>query len=535
MRRLLLACAVLLGTAAPLAAQTVVEVQGGGSSLYRGYGGTANIYHAKFDGWIGLGYLNGLRFGAFARTTFGKDTLRLGNDVLVVRFPTDLFSNGFNLLVQGASYTRIRGGSTVTLFGGASADGLSAPSFQATSIRKPLAALFATQKLDDRVQLFAQGQLAAQSSLLTGVQSLPAQGVRAALTGGGSTGRPYTAASLSVRRPHVQLEASWVWNPSRFRRITVPAPLQTETDRENISLVIEPTRWLTIGGGRQNYLQDSSGTSPVVRASGNNVFIGLAPGPFRLTSGLYDSRSQGVSNLSSYLAVGKSFGQAFDAEVFLLQSRPSSAPSTTTPLVNLRERFSPRLRLLQQFSVESGRARVQFGGSLITSFGELGVDYQIVQQPFRPLEPFRSALSLSARLQLGNYSTRLGTIINPDGSVTYSASGSTFLYLGEFGGVQPLGVTRPLARFVVKGHVVDTDGAPVDGAAVALDGELAFTNPNGDFQVRVGRPKRLKVGVKPDEFLLPGFWEVVEAPAEVQADGEERAEPIRIVLRRVVR
>ena len=57
-------------------------------------------------------YLDGLRAGAFLRTGIGKDTLRLGNDALVMRFPTDLFSTGYNLLVQGASLGGGSGGST---------------------------------------------------------------------------------------------------------------------------------------------------------------------------------------------------------------------------------------------------------------------------------------------------------------------------------------------------------------------------------------------------------------------------------------
>src|SRR6476660_10505309 len=97
---LLVAAFVVSGRAA---AQTVVEVQRGGCSLIGGYGATANFWRNGVDGWLGLGYLDGLRAGAFLRTTLGKDTLRLGNDALVMRFPTDLFSSGYNLLVQGAS------------------------------------------------------------------------------------------------------------------------------------------------------------------------------------------------------------------------------------------------------------------------------------------------------------------------------------------------------------------------------------------------------------------------------------------------
>jgi hypothetical protein len=52
----------------------VVEVQGGGSSLLGGYGATANFWRSNMDGWIGLGYLNGFRAGAFLRKALSKDT-----------------------------------------------------------------------------------------------------------------------------------------------------------------------------------------------------------------------------------------------------------------------------------------------------------------------------------------------------------------------------------------------------------------------------------------------------------------------------
>src|SRR5919204_2871425 len=91
-----------LGTQTAVA-QTVLEVQGGGSSLVGGYGATANFWRSGVDGWIGLGYLDGLRAGAFIRKSVGNDTLKAGNDVLVMRLPTDIFTPGFNVLVQGAS------------------------------------------------------------------------------------------------------------------------------------------------------------------------------------------------------------------------------------------------------------------------------------------------------------------------------------------------------------------------------------------------------------------------------------------------
>ncbi len=118
-------------------AQTVVEVQGGGSSLNGGYGATANFWRSSVDGWIGLGYLDGFRAGVFLRKAVNKDTLRFGNDALVMRLPTDVFTPGFNLLVQGVSFSGGNDATSYLAFGGASSSGLGAPSFQASSIEEP--------------------------------------------------------------------------------------------------------------------------------------------------------------------------------------------------------------------------------------------------------------------------------------------------------------------------------------------------------------------------------------------------------------
>jgi hypothetical protein len=109
------------------AAQSVVEVSGGGSSLLGGYGITTSVWRDGVEGWLGLGYLDGFRAGAFVRKGFGRDTLRLGNDALAVRYPTDIFGNGYGLLVQGASWSRTGSRTTIIVFGGPSTAGHSAP------------------------------------------------------------------------------------------------------------------------------------------------------------------------------------------------------------------------------------------------------------------------------------------------------------------------------------------------------------------------------------------------------------------------
>lgn len=531
------AAVVLAAAAAPAAAaQTVFEVEGGGSSLLGGYGATANFWRTNLDGWVGIGYLNGLRVGASVRTAVGKDTLRFGNDAIVVRFPTDVFTPGSNILVQGASYAGSGAGTSYFGFAGASSGGLGAPSFQATDIEQPMGALFVQHRLSPTVQLTGTAIVAERQTVVPGLEWQPHPDLTTGLVAGLGSDRPYAASSLLLRRGPASLKAAYVWNPDRFRRAAVPSPNQTEIDRQNLALTYQVSSDFQVGLSHQNFVQDSADSRPVSRASGNSLFAGGRWSRFRLTAGMYHSRSQGIRNLSSYLAVGREIDSWLDAELYLLQSRPDGRPVMTTPIANLRWRLSPKVGLMQQVSLNDGHPTVHLGASLRTGIGEFGADYQIVHQPFQPLNPFRSTLNLTARLQLGSYSTSLGTYIQPDGSVDYAASGSTFLYLGGFGGVQP-GRVAPgsISRYVVRGMVRDEAGTPVEGAALGLGDEVAFTNSRGEFFLRVRRPQRYPLTVKLDEFLLPGRWEVVAAPEDVRADAEERAVPVEIILRREVR
>jgi hypothetical protein len=514
-------------------AQTVVEVQGGGSSLSGGYGATANFWRSGVDGWVGLGYLDGFRAGAFLRRAAGHgDTLGVGNSALNLRLPTDIFTPGYNLLVQGLSYAGGNRRTSYLVFGGASSAGLGAPAFQPTDIEQPMGAVFVRHSIQPNLYLTSSAVFAGQQTLLPGLEWQPSPDLTTGFTVGIGSNRPYAASSVSMREGRVGLQASYVWNPDRFRRAPVPTPNQTEVDRENLTFTYDLSPEFSVGFARQNFVQDSADAQTPIRAVGNTVFAGGRWRELRLTGGVYHSESQDITNLSSYLAVGRELTRWLDAEVFLLQSRPEGQPTVTTPLANLRWRLSPHFGLSQQIVFHHGEPTVLCGASLRTSFGEFGVDYQIVHQPLQPLSPFRSALNLTARLQLGGYSTNLGTYVRPDGAVDYSASGSTFLYMGTFGGIQPQQIGGTMARYVVQGTVRDESGNPVDGAAVKLNDEVVYTNSAGEFFVRVKHPEHYTLAVATQEFLLPGRWEVVSAPSTVVASNEKQVSAVEIVLRR---
>jgi hypothetical protein len=81
----------------------------------------------RFEGTVGLGYLDGFRFSVFLKRLIGRDTLRLGNDAIPVRFATDVFGGSHTIFAQGAGIRRATQRSSVYAFVGASATAMPAP------------------------------------------------------------------------------------------------------------------------------------------------------------------------------------------------------------------------------------------------------------------------------------------------------------------------------------------------------------------------------------------------------------------------
>jgi hypothetical protein len=88
-------------------------------------------------------------------------------------------------------------------------------------------------------------------------------------------------------------------------------------------------------------------------------------------------------------------------------------------------------------------------------------------------------------------------------------------------------------RNVVRGHVVDPQDEPVAGAALRIGNELAITDSEGNFLVRLKKAGNLNLEVAFDEFTAPGSYVLVSALPTVKAVRDENAQDYKIVLRRV--
>ena len=510
----------------------VFELQGGGSSLYQGYGGALNIWGDRFEGNVGLGYLDGLRFSVFFKRLIGGDTLRIGNDAIPVRLATDVFGTSQSILAQGVGMRRGTRRSSLYAFVGGSASATPAPFVNSLRMNQAIAVVQAERTLSPAVRLTTHALFSSRQTVLQGIRWESPTGLEAGATAGVGGSEPYGAISAAMKREKLDVRASYVSMGDRFRRSGVPSPVQSESDRENVLVTVRPTGGFSFGVGRQHFRQDSTLPGMPDRATLNQLFGSMQVVGATLGAGLFDSRTAGTRSVSSYVTASRDLSRWVQTDLYLLRVWSPAPVRSTTPVVRIREFITPRLSLLQVISRMHGRTSVSFGGAMTSGLTSLGLDYQVVHTPYRPTQPFVQTVALNVRLPLGSYRLSAASFVTPDGRVNYAGSASTFFYAGDvMTGARPVEIK--FERFIIEGSVVDESGMPIDGAAVEIGGVLVFTDSRGRFFVRLPSRREVAVRVVLDEFLATGRFEVIAVPATAVPRTERQSTPMRIVVRRV--
>ena len=511
----------------------VFELQGGGSSLSSGYGGMLNIWGGGYEGNVGLGYLDGLRFSVFLKQLLGRDTLRIGNDAIPVRFASDVFGSSNVVLAQGIGLRRATRRSSFFGFVGTSATAVPAPFVNSLRNDKPIGIVQGERILSPTLRLVTHALFSERQTLLQGVRWESPSGLQGGVTAGVGGSEPYGAASFALAREHLDVRAAYVGMRRDFRRTGVPTPAQSEVDRDNLLITVRPRPGFSIGAGRQHFRQDSTLPGVPDRATLHQVYGTARVAGADLAGGIFDSRTPGGRNVSSYLTASREITRWLQSDLYLLRVWSPEPARSTTPVLYLREFVSPRVTLVQVLTRASGRTSVSFGGAFMSGLTSVGVDYQIVHTPYRTVNPFVQTLALNVRLPLGDYRLNAASFVTPDGRVNYSGSASTFFYAGDAIPRAARPVEIRFERYLVEGRVVDDAGRPLDGAAVEIGTDLVFTDSQGRFFVRLSSPRPVPVRIVLDEFLAPGRYEVVSSPSTATPRPERESTPLRIVLRHV--
>jgi hypothetical protein len=89
-----------------------------------------------------------------------------------------------------------------------------------------------------------------------------------------------------------------------------------------------------------------------------------------------------------------------------------------------------------------------------------------------------------------------------------------------------------IGKYLVQGVVTDEQGVPVEGAALHVGKEIAYTDSTGRFRARFSKRGPFAIAVAPDEFITNAIYETVSAPSEARAELDDNARDLKIVVRR---
>jgi hypothetical protein len=514
----------------------VFRVQGGTSSLLNAEGGSVEFKAPNYDGSIGLGFYNGkVQFGAETRYLFHGYTLLAGDDNVPFTLPTDVFDSSHYFSARGIGATRKFEKSSLYGFAGATSTWFGTGFFNAASSNDPVGIFFYERKLNRELKFFSRDIVSNHQTSLQGIEYRPNKWLKASLTGGLGSNQGYFASGIDAETEKLALKTSYVITGDRFRRVTVISPMSSEVNKGNVQMLYRPSEFVSITTGHENILEPLTPGGPMQQASVNQLSTDFHIQRFYFGTGLFESNASGRSTQGTNLYVGRRIGQRFEINTNYFRSKPKAGDAQTILSGTVRENFSSRFSLLQLISRTAGQTTFAFGGDFTSNRLMLRADYQNVYLPFRPERPFQQALALNVAFRVtGPLQVTAASNVAPDGHLRYAFGASTYLYRMRgmvFNANSPDSFS--IAKYVVQGTVKDDQGMPVEGAALHIGKEIAYTDSSGRFMVRFSKHGPYPLSLAPEEFITSGVYGVVSAPSQVSAEPEDRVTDVQVVVRRV--
>ena len=517
----------------------VFRVQGGDSTLLNAEGGSIEFKAPDYDGTLGLGYYNDkIQFGGNTRYLFRGYTMLAGDENIPFTLPTDVFTSNHYFSARGMGATRKYDDSSFYAFAGATSTWLGTGFFSAASADRPAGVFFYERNWDHNLKFFSRNIVSNTQTALQGIEWKPEKWLKTGVTGGIGSNQRYFASAADVETERLALKASYVLTGDHFQRVTVISPLTSEVNKGNVQVLYKPNSFVGITAGHENILEPLLVGGPMQQASVNEVATDFHIERFYFGTGYFASDAPSGKSVGENFYAGRRIGQRIELNANYFESKPQrtvTSPGQTTTILSgtVRENLSPRFSLLQLVSHAAGQTTYAFGGDFTSNRLQLRVDYQNVYLPFRPTNPFEQALALNASLRVkGPLQVTAMSNVDPTGHVRYSFGASTYLYREKGMAVNAISQDSfSIAKYLIQGVVKDEDGAPVEGAALHIGKEIAYTDSSGRFQVRVSKHGPYGIVVTPDEFLTNAVYEVASAPPQVRAETDDLATDIEILVR----
>lgn len=343
-----------------------------------------------------------------------------------------------------------------------------------------------------------------------------------------STGAVYEAKKLGVAASFSSMGKSF----QRIGGVTTNAPEHTGA---NINLRYQPYKRLglnlaherlfspvlTTGTVPQKTSLDSAGAYTNMKGFRFNVSM------TRSTSGLLKTKTQN-------LTVWRDITRSVSASGSVLKMQSNTGTSNVY-IGTVRESISPRLVFNEGVSRQGNMNTFTFGGHFVSNRITLGFQHDLLYTPLAGGfggKPYTHVWSFSVNGALfRGIRIHTDSITDPAGKTRYTAWADG---IGHATGDEPQGpnpaANLSLGKFVVKGIVLDTEGKPVWGISVQVDGQSAYSDSAGRFFVRFSHGLQYPVAVIPERSLNPQAYRVVQVPVSVLAQPEDEASPMIIIV-----
>lgn len=529
-----LGAAAAMSAALPRGASAqVFQIQGGTSSQYHATGGTLNVRGAGYDGWIGLGDLESFRVGALVRKDYRGGVASAGDQAISFGLPTDIFQSPHSFYGRGVGYEREIGDVKLRAVAGTTATVYGSPFFTGARSERGAGVLFLDHEVSPTVRVMTRSIFSNRQTVISGLEWKVADDMTAGFAAGGGAGEPYAAGCARLERPWITARAAWTASADAFRRVIAPQASESEMERENVDVKVRPVKGLVLQAGRYHFLQPETDDAPAYRGRVHQAVVSATALGAITTVGLYDSRATTTGNrgISVGLSAPLIHGVSGSANFFHAEER--AGQQFNTVVGNLRQALSTHVDLTQTVTNTKGNTTFSVGGGYVGSRFSVGAEWQTVYVPFAEGNPFQQALMLTARVfAFGNFTANLGSYVAPDGKVKYTLAGNQYLYRGVEG--TPAEAKQSFSDHMVQGIVTDEKGDPVRGAAIRVDGDLAYTDSDGYFFVRKPKGRMCAIEVALKEFLTPLPYTVVSAPETLEPQPEGTGSGAMIVVRPVV-
>jgi hypothetical protein len=434
----------------------IVEATGGHSTLMGGTGAGLTAYLPGSTVYAGAGCLQAHCGFALSDSFHWR-----GWDVTAgdSTFGFALDGAGLSTQVRGLNFQRVRPQQTTSFFVGSSALGYSTSFFTANRAQHVGAGFFYRRRL---------GRW--QFGTLEEIKG----GKRTAIEGAG-----YTSLKL---------------------RASITGGLLDNMRLLNALADYQPLRELHFGGGHVNYFYPVRVTSDSVSASAGLGHVTALASATRSTTDL-----RAISG--TMLGGAARFGPAS------LQVNYYAAAGSKILTQTAQEHITRRWTLSQTASEQAGHASFGAGGGYHSNRIAVAVDHSMTFTT-RGWQKVTS-LQISIKLPHTDASLNVGTLTLPTGETKYTLSGTSW-QRGPLNlqAAAPRHATHRKAagRFVISGTVVDKQGLPVSGAAIALGKDMVYSDTRGSFAMRLRKAQPVLVRVLTDQFVTPGAYVVISAP-----------------------